>query len=65
VDKEPLASRPDIERHLRRACTRVVDGGTHAFSYGGTAARTYYYTWCEGLVPDGLAILRWEREPNA
>jgi hypothetical protein len=65
VDKEPLASRPDIERHLRRACRRVLDGGTHAFSYGGAAARTYYYTWCEGLVPDGLAILRWEREPNA
>jgi hypothetical protein len=62
VDKEPLSTRPDIALHLRRACTRVVDGGIHAFSYGGVR-RAYYYTWCEGLVPDGLAILRWEREP--
>jgi hypothetical protein len=64
VDKEPLASRPDIERHLRRACARVSDGGAHAYAYGGTPPRTYYFTWCDGLGPDGLAILRWEREPS-
>jgi len=65
VDKEPLATRPDIALHLRRACARVVDGGTHPYSFGGTTPRAYYFTWCEGLGTDGLAILRWEREPQA
>jgi hypothetical protein len=64
VDKEPLSTRPDIASHLHRACARVVDGGTHPYSYGGTTPRAYYFTWCEGLSGDGLAILRWEREPN-
>jgi hypothetical protein len=64
VDKEPLSTRPDIAAHLRRACARVVDGGIHPYSFGGTTPRAYYFTWCEGLVPDGLAILRWEREPE-
>jgi Dolichyl-phosphate-mannose-protein mannosyltransferase len=63
VDKEPLASRPDIARHLQRACAHVVDGGPHAYSFGGADPRTYYFTWCQGFAPDGLAILRWEREP--
>ncbi len=65
VDKEPLRTRPDIALHLRRACARVVDGGTHPYSFGGTTPRAYYFTWCEGLSGDGLAILRWEREPEA
>jgi len=65
VDKEPLATRPDIALHLRRACGRVVDGGKHPYSFGGTTPRAYYFTWCEGLGSDGLAILRWEREPQA
>jgi hypothetical protein len=64
VDKEPLATRPDIASHLRRACAHVVDGGTHPYSFGGTTPRAYYFTWCEGLVPGGIAILRWEREPE-
>ena len=64
VDKEPLSTRPDIAIHLRRACARVTDGGTHPYSFGGTTPRNYYFTWCEGLSPDGLAILRWEREPE-
>ena len=64
VDKEPLATRPDIAKHLRRACARVVDGGTHPYNFGGTTPRAYYFTWCEGLAGDGLAILRWEREPQ-
>lgn len=64
VDKEPLRTRPDIALHLHRACARVVDGGTHPYSFGGTTPRNYYFTWCEGLAPDGLAILRWEREPE-
>jgi 4-amino-4-deoxy-L-arabinose transferase-like glycosyltransferase len=61
VDKEPLSTRPDIALHLRRACASVRDGGVHLFSYGGVT-RDYYYTWCDGLAADGLAILRWERE---
>ncbi len=65
VDKEPLATRPDIASHLRRACSRVVPGGTHPYSFGGTTPRNYYFTWCEGLAADGLAILRWEREGTA
>jgi len=64
VDKEPLATRPDIASHLQRACAHVVDGGVHGYYYGGTSARKYYFTWCEGLVPEGLAILRWEKEPE-
>ncbi len=65
VDKEPLATRPDIARHLHRACSSVTDGGIHPYSFGGTTPRAYYFTWCEGLGPDGIAILRWEREPSA
>jgi len=64
VDKEPLASRPDIALHLRRACARVEDGGVHPYSFAGTTPRAYYFTWCDGLAQDGLAILRWEREPR-
>ncbi len=64
VDKEPLASRPDIARHLRRACAHVSDGGMHAYAAGAAPARDYFFTWCDGLVPGGLAILRWEREPS-
>ena len=63
VDKEPLSSRPDIALHLHRACGSVVDGGVHGFAYGGALPRDYYFTWCDGLAADGLAILRWEREP--
>ena len=65
VDKEPLATRPDIALHLQRACARVVDGGVHPYRFGGTTPRAYYFTWCEGLGPESLAILRWEREPVA
>jgi hypothetical protein len=65
VDKEPLSQRPDIDKHLHRACSAVVDGGVHPYVFGGTIPRAYYFTWCEGLDTDGLAILRWEREPVA
>jgi len=60
VDKEPLASRPDVAKHLARACARVEDGGIHAYGFGQAPPRPYYFTWCDGLKPDGLAILRWE-----
>lgn len=62
VDKEPLATRPDFQVHLARACERVVDGGAHAYRFGSAPARAFYFTWCEGVRPDGMAILRWERE---
>ena len=62
VDKEPLSTRPDFESHLQRACASVVDAGAHGYSYKGTGLRNYYFTWCDGMKPDGLAILRWERE---
>src|ERR1700693_1331670 len=62
VDKEPLATRQDFIKQLRRACARVVDGGRHGYRYKGTGPRFYYFTWCEGLAPDGLAILRWEKD---
>ena len=64
VDKEPLATRPDIAGHLRRACASVSDGGKHPYSFGGTTPRAYYFTWCENPGPDAIAILRWEREPG-
>ncbi|MBC5811621.1 MAG: glycosyltransferase family 39 protein [Candidatus Eremiobacteraeota bacterium] len=64
VDKEPLASRPDFASHLARACGAVIDAGVHGYSVAGTAPRKYYFTWCDAMVPDGLAILRWEREPS-
>ncbi len=65
VDKEPLATRPDFQARLAQACGSVVDGGVHAYRYGDAPARRFYFTWCESLVPGGLAILRWEREPRA
>jgi 4-amino-4-deoxy-L-arabinose transferase-like glycosyltransferase len=64
VDKEPLATRPDFQAHLARACSRVVDGGAHAYSFGSAPARTFYFTWCESMKADSVAILRWEREPQ-
>ncbi len=63
VDKEPLATRPDIAKHLHRACSRVEDGGIREYGFGGTLPRAYYFTWCDGLNAESLAILRWEREP--
>jgi hypothetical protein len=65
VDKEPLASRPDVALHLGRACARVEDGGVHAFGYGAAPPRPYYFTWCDGMRPDGLAIMRWEYDPES
>jgi len=65
VDKEPLATRPDVARHLAQACARVEDGGVHAYAFGTAPPRAYYFTWCRDLVPDGLAILRWEHDPES
>jgi 4-amino-4-deoxy-L-arabinose transferase-like glycosyltransferase len=64
VDKEPLSTRPDFQAHLARACAHTFAGGTRAYRFGSAPPRTFYLTWCEGLRPQGLAILRWEREPT-
>ncbi|MBV9102077.1 MAG: glycosyltransferase family 39 protein [Candidatus Eremiobacteraeota bacterium] len=60
VDKEPLASRRDFQLRLAQACARVTDGGIHQYRYGSAPPRAFYFTWCDGLKPDGIAILRWE-----
>jgi hypothetical protein len=60
VDKEPLATRPDFAQRLALACGRVIDGGARTYRYHDAPPRAFYFTWCEGLRPDGLAILRWE-----
>lgn len=60
VDKVPFATRPDFQQRFGRACARVYDGGVHAYGYGGTPPRNFYFTWCDGLIDGGLALLRWE-----
>jgi hypothetical protein len=63
VDKVPFQTRPDFQRQFARACERVSDGGVRGYAYGRTPPRNFYFTWCEGLKPGGMAVLRWEREP--
>jgi hypothetical protein len=60
VDKEPLATRQDFALRLAHACTRVVAGGTRDYQYGDAPPRRFYFTWCEGVRRNGMAILRWE-----
>jgi len=62
VDKEPLSTRSDFAARLALACAHVSDGGARSYRYGSAPARQFYFTWCEGLKPDGLAILRWEQQ---
>jgi hypothetical protein len=62
VDKVPLRIRPDFQRQLGKACARTADGGVHAYAYGGTPPRNFYFTWCEEPRPSWLAILRWEQQ---
>jgi Dolichyl-phosphate-mannose-protein mannosyltransferase len=62
VDKVPLRIRPDFQRQLGKACARTADGGVHAYAYGGTPPRNFYFTWCEAPRPSWLAILRWEQQ---
>ena len=71
LDKEELdplhpteqnRGRPDFLGRLRQACGRVRTGPVLEYSYAGVPPRKYYTTLCEDMVPDGIAILRWERE---
>lgn len=63
VDKVPLASRPDFAAQLARACARVVAGPVLAYRFApqdrAVPPRRYYTTWCEGMGPGAVAILRW------
>jgi len=58
-DKEPLATRPDFARQLARACATVADDGVRSYYVHGILARTFYVTRCQGLTPEGFALLRW------
>jgi hypothetical protein len=65
VDKVPLASRPDFSAQLSRACARVAPGPVLAYRFAagdkGAPPRRYFTTWCEGMAPDAVATLRWQR----
>jgi hypothetical protein len=74
LDKEELdplfptpqnRGRPDFKARLAQACGRVRKGPVLEYSYAGVPPRKYYTTFCDDIVPDGLAILRWEREGTA
>jgi 4-amino-4-deoxy-L-arabinose transferase-like glycosyltransferase len=56
-DKEPLATRPDFARQLRRACTAVRDDGSRTYMLQGQVTRTFYLTRCDGLTPQRFALL--------
>lgn len=72
VDKEELdpahptpenPGRPDFKGRLAQACGRVRPGPVLEYtSYAGVPPRKYYTTFCEDVVPDGVKILRWERD---
>lgn len=71
LDKEELdpvhpstlnRGRPDFKARLAEACGSVRKGPVLEYSYAGVPPRKYYTTFCDNIVPDGLEILRWERE---
>ena len=37
----------------------------YAFGFGAAPPRPYYFTWCDGVAPDGLAELRWEHDQES
>jgi hypothetical protein len=72
LDKEELdplhptadnRGRPDFKKRLGQACGSVRPGPVLEYSYAGVPPRKYYTTFCDDMVPDGIAILRWETEP--
>jgi 4-amino-4-deoxy-L-arabinose transferase-like glycosyltransferase len=60
LDKVPLRTRPDFERRFALACTRVAKGPKLTYPLPGSSVRPYYTTWCYGIRPETLALLRWE-----
>jgi hypothetical protein len=67
VDKVPFEQRDDFEKQLALACTLVVAGPILSYPLAGNdrsvPPRRYYTTWCEGMKPDAMAILRWQTPP--
>ena len=65
VDKIPLSQRADFQKQLALACARVAAGPVLRYPLAGNDTsvppRPYYTTWCEGMKPDAIAILRWQR----
>ncbi|MDQ6767271.1 MAG: glycosyltransferase family 39 protein [Candidatus Eremiobacteraeota bacterium] len=62
-DKEPLDTRPDFARQLKRACANVKDDGQRSYYVNGVLARTFYLTRCNGLTRSGFSSLRWGDAP--
>lgn len=66
VDKVPLdpmgrfAGRADFRKRFDMACDGVRSGGVLQYTYAGAPPRPYYLTWCDGMKPNALAILRWK-----
>lgn len=68
VDKVPLASRPDFEAQLGRACARVTTGPVLAYRFSARDTRVpprrYYTTWCDGMSSGSVATLRWQHRKS-
>lgn len=61
VDKEPLADRMDFQQRLAQACRAVRPGPVLSYTVAGDIpARVYSTTWCLGMRPRGVGILRWQ-----
>jgi 4-amino-4-deoxy-L-arabinose transferase-like glycosyltransferase len=66
VDKVPLepmgrfTGRPEFLQRFDQACARVRTGEILRYTYAGAPPRPYYLTWCDGMKPDALALLRWQ-----
>jgi len=59
VDKETLRTPPDFARQLAREGAPVSDDGARNYYVKGILARTFYFTRCTGLTPEGFSLLRW------
>lgn len=64
VDKVPLQKRADFTLQLMLACKRVRPGPILTYPLAGNdrsvPPRHYYTTWCEGMKPNTMSILRWD-----
>lgn len=63
VDKAPLSERPDLAHRLAMACSAVHSGPILREPLPYLPPRLYATTWCEGMHPHAIGILRWEGEP--
>ncbi|HEV2262878.1 MAG TPA: glycosyltransferase family 39 protein [Candidatus Rubrimentiphilum sp.] len=64
VDKIPLARRPEFKARLSLACAYVQPGPVLSYPLAGkdktVPPRRYFTTWCDGMRPNAISILRWE-----